>query len=163
MQQNNPPPPPDTTPPSVSITNPAAGQTVSSTVPVAANATDNVAVAPVQFFLDGKALGNPVTSAPYAVNWDTTTAAAGNHVLTAQATDTSGNVGTSTDVNVTVQNPAPPMTCFVMQAQVSVHGKSTVTTPSFHTAMAGEVLFAFVSADGPPPEGPSPRPSAAPA
>ena len=149
VQQSNPPPPPDTTPPTVSITNPVAGQTVSATVPVAANATDNVAVASVQFFLDGTALGNPVTSAPYAVNWDTTTATAGNHVLTAKATDTSGNVGTSTAVTVTVQNPAPPMTCFVMQAQVSVHGSGNVTTQSFHTAMAGEELFAFVSADGP--------------
>ena len=149
VQQSNPPPPPDTTPPTVSITNPAEGQTVSATTPVAANATDNVAVASVQFLLDGKALGGPVSTAPYAVTWDTTTATAGNHVLSAQATDTSGNVGTSASVTVSVQNPAPPMTCFVLQAQVSVHGKNAVSTPAFHTAMAGEKLFAFVSADGP--------------
>lgn len=147
--QSGPPPPPDTTPPTVSITNPTAGQTVSATVPVAANANDDVAVASVQFFLDGKALESPVTTAPYAITWDTTIATSGSHVLTAQATDTSGKVGSSTSVSVTVQNPAPPMTCFVMQAQVNVHGKNTVTTASFHTAMAGEVLVAFVSADGP--------------
>lgn len=41
------------------------------------------------------------------------------------------------------------MTCFVMQADVNVHGSTTVTTPTFHTAAAGEVLLAFVSADGP--------------
>jgi hypothetical protein len=41
------------------------------------------------------------------------------------------------------------MTCFVLQAQVSAHGHGNLTTPSFHTAMAGEVLLAFVSADGP--------------
>jgi len=50
---------------------------------------------------------------------------------------------------VTVQNPAPPMTCFVMQAQVNAHGGTSVTTPSFHTAMGGETLLAFVSSDGP--------------
>jgi hypothetical protein len=144
-----PPPPPDTTPPSVNLTNPVAGQTVSGTIPVAANATDNVAVASVQFLLDGQRLGNPVTAAPYAVNWDTTTATAGNHMLSARATDTSGNVGTATAVTVTVQNPPPPMTCFVLQAQVSVHGPGSVTTPPFHTAMAGEILLALVSADGP--------------
>jgi hypothetical protein len=149
VQQGSPPPPPDTTAPTISIINPTAGQTVSGTIPVSANATDNVAVATVQFFLDGQALGNPVTGAPYAVNWDTTTATAGNHVLKAQATDPSGNVGTSTSVNVTVQNPAPPMICFVLQAQVNVRGGQTSTTPSIHTAMAGEELFAFVSADGP--------------
>jgi hypothetical protein len=141
--------PPDTTPPTVSITNPASGQTVSASVPVAANATDNVAVASVQFFLDGTPLGSPVTAAPYAIQWDTTTASNGTHTLSAQATDTSGNVGTSQPITVTVQNPAPPMTCFVMQADVSVHGRGTVTTPSFHTAAAGETLLAFVGSDGP--------------
>jgi hypothetical protein len=52
-------------------------------------------------------------------------------------------------VTVTVQNPAPPMTCFVMQADVSVHGHGTMTTPSFHTAAPGETLLAFVGSDGP--------------
>jgi hypothetical protein len=142
-------PPPDTTPPTVSITNPSSGQTLSATVPVAANAIDNVAVASVQFFLDGKPLGSPVSTAPYAIQWDTTTASNGTHTLSAQATDPSGNVGTSQSVTVTVQNPAPPMTCFVMQADVSVHGHGTVTTPSFHTAAPGETLLAFVGSDGP--------------
>ncbi len=145
----NPCSPPDTTPPTASITNPTSNQTVSGTVPVAATATDNCAVASVQFFLDGNPLGNPVTSAPYAVSWDTTTASAGAHVLSARATDTSGSIGNSANVNVTVQNPAPPMTCFVLQAQQSVHGEGKVTTPAFHTAMAGEVLLAFVASDGP--------------
>jgi hypothetical protein len=140
---------PDTTPPVVGITNPTSGETVSATTQVAANATDNVAVASVQFFLDGQALGAPVTAAPYAISWDTTTAAGGTHVLSAQATDTSGNVGTSANVTVTVQNPAPPMTCFVKQAQVSAHGKGSVTTAAFHTAMAGETLIALVATDGP--------------
>jgi Bacterial Ig domain/Lysyl oxidase len=144
-----PPPPPDTTPPTVSLTNPTANEVVSGTIPVAANASDNVAVASVQFLLDGQPLGSPVTTPPYAVNWDTTTATAGSHTLSAQATDTSGNVGTAANVQVTVQNPAPSQPCFVMDAHVSVHGTGTVTTPAFHTAIAGETLLAFVSSDGP--------------
>lgn len=139
----------DTTPPTVSITNPTNNETLSGTVPVAANASDDVAVASVQFYLDGQPLGSPVTSPPYAINWDTTPVSAGTHVLSAKATDTSGNVGASGSVTVTVSNPAPTMTCFVMQAKASVHGGGTVTTPSFHTAMPGEMLVAFVSSDGP--------------
>jgi hypothetical protein len=139
----------DTTAPTVSITNPTPNQTVSGTAPVAANASDNCAVVSVQFLLDGKPLGNPVTSSPYAVSWDTTTATNGPHTLTAQATDPTGNVGTSSSVGVTVQNPPPTMTCFVMQADVSVHGSSAVTTPSFQTAASGETLLAFASSDGP--------------
>jgi hypothetical protein len=142
-------PPPDKTPPTISITNPASGQVVSGKIPVAASASDNAAVASVQFYLDGTPLGGPVTTPPYAITWDTTLAAAGARVLTARATDTSGNVGTAAAVNVTVQNPAPPMTCFVLQAQESVHGHGTLTTPAFHTAAAGETLLAFVGSDGP--------------
>ena len=143
------PPPPDTTAPTVTISNPATGQAVSGTTTVAATATDNVAVASVQFLLDGQPLGSAITTAPYAMQWDTTKASAGSHTLTATAVDPSGNVGTSAPVTVTVQNPAPPMTCFVLQAQKSVHGKGTVTTPTFNTAMSGEVLLAFTASDGP--------------
>lgn len=144
------PPPPDTTPPTVTITNPAAGQTVSGTTTVAATATDNTAVTSVQFLLDGQPLGSPLTTMPYATAWNTTLSAAGSHTLTARAVDPSGNVGTSLPVTVTVQNPAPPMTCFVLQVQKSAHGTSAVTTPTFSTAMTGEVLVAFVASDGPP-------------
>jgi hypothetical protein len=139
----------NTVPPTVGITNPVGGETVSNTVPVAASATGNAPIASVQFFLDGAPLGSPVTTAPYAIQWDTTATSNGTHTLSAQATDTSGNAGTSPGVTVTVQNPAPPMTCFVMQADVGVHGRGKVTAPAFHTAAAGETLLAFVGSDGP--------------
>jgi hypothetical protein len=146
---NGPPPPPDSTPPTVNLTNPTDQQTVSGTVTVAASAADNVAVAKVQFQLDGTSLGSPVTAPPYATAWNTTTVGNGVHTLSAVATDTSGNIGTATNVSVTVQNPAPPMTCFVEQAAVSVHGRSKVTTAAFNTVAPGEVLLALVGSDGP--------------
>jgi uncharacterized protein (TIGR03790 family) len=101
---------PDTTPPSVSITAPAMNAAVSGTVSVSANATDNVAVASVQFQLDGTNLGALLTSTPYTISWNTATAANTNHALTAIATDTSGNSATSAPVTVTVSNTstAPP-------------------------------------------------------
>lgn len=99
---------PDTTPPTVSITAPANNATVSGTVAVTANAGDDVGVASVQFKLDGVNLGNLLTSGPYTVSWDTTTATAGNHTLTAVAKDAAGNTTTSTAVTVNVDNSAPP-------------------------------------------------------
>src|SRR5204863_2248951 len=47
----------DTTPPTVSVTSPTGGSTVSGTITVSANASDNVGVAGVQFQLDGANLG----------------------------------------------------------------------------------------------------------
>jgi len=140
---------PDTEAPTVAITNPIAGATVSGTRQVSATANDNVAVREVQFFLDGKALGAPVTSPPYAITWDTTTATNAGHMLTATATDTSGNVGTSAPIGVTVQNPSEAGPCFVMDVNTTVTGNSTVTTSPFTTAEPGEEVLALVSSDGP--------------
>jgi len=102
----------DTTPPTVALTAPLTGTTVSGTVTVSASATDNVGVAGVQFKLDGTNLGAEVTAPPYAVTWNTTTTAAGAHTLTAAARDAAGNIGTSAGVAVTVANgsttAAPP-------------------------------------------------------
>jgi hypothetical protein len=97
----------DTTPPSVSITAPAGGATVSATVTVTANASDNVAVAGVQFKLDGANLGAEVSASPYAMSWNSATASEGSHTLSAVARDAAGNTTTSTTVAVTVDN-APP-------------------------------------------------------
>ena len=57
---------PDTTKPVVVITAPRDGDTVSSTLTISANAVDDIAVAGVQFKLDGVALGAEDTSAPYS-------------------------------------------------------------------------------------------------
>jgi Concanavalin A-like lectin/glucanases superfamily/Bacterial Ig domain len=98
----------DVTPPTVSITAPAAG-TVSGTINVTANASDNIGVAGVQFLLDGATLGAEDITAPYSVSWNTTTATNGNHNLTARARDAAGNITTSAVVTVNVNN-APPDT-----------------------------------------------------
>ena len=98
----------DTNPPTVSLTSPAGGTMVSgSAVTVSANASDSVGIASVQFKLDGANLGSAVTASPYTMTWNTTTAAAGSHTLTAVATDTTGNQATSTAVSVNVNNTSP--------------------------------------------------------
>ena len=94
----------DTTPPSIAITAPANGVTVSGSVTVSANASDNVGVASVQFFLDGSNLGSLLIVSPYSVAWNTATASNGAHTLTAQAKDAVGNVGNAVAVNVTAAN-----------------------------------------------------------
>jgi chitodextrinase len=73
-------PAPDTTPPTVSLTSPANGSTVTGTTAVTANASDNQGVVGVQFKLDGANLSAESTSSPYSVQWDTTTVAGGSPV-----------------------------------------------------------------------------------
>src|SRR5207245_7897547 len=62
-------PSPDTTPPTVSITSPANGATVSGTISVTASASDNRGVAGVQFQLDGVSFGAAEPTAPYSISW----------------------------------------------------------------------------------------------
>ncbi len=93
----------DVTPPTVLMTAPANGSTVSGTaVTVSASASDNVGVAGVQFSLDGVNLGAEDTAAPYSVSWNATLATSGAHILTAVARDAAGNTATSSSVTVTV-------------------------------------------------------------
>jgi hypothetical protein len=89
--------------PIVSITSPVSG-TQAGIVSVTASASDNVAVAGVQFRLNGADLGAEDTTSPYSVPWDTTTVANGVHQLNAVARDTSNNTTTSTTIFASVNN-----------------------------------------------------------
>jgi hypothetical protein len=94
----------DTTPPTVSMTSPSSGATLSGTVVLTATASDNFAVASVQFQVDGSNRGAPDTTSPYSFSLDTTTLSNGAHSLTAVAVDNSGNQATSIAVPITVSN-----------------------------------------------------------
>ena len=103
---------PDTTPPTVSISSPADGATVSGIVNIAATASDNVGVAGVTFELNGvNAIGPEDTTAPYQTTLDTSTLMAGSsYTLTAVARDTSNNLTTSANVTVTIFADTTPPT-----------------------------------------------------
>jgi hypothetical protein len=75
-----------------------------------ANASDNIGVIGVQFKVDGVNVGAEVTSSPYSVTCNTTTASNSTHSVTAVARDAAGNATTSAPVVVTVFNPdtTPP-------------------------------------------------------
>jgi hypothetical protein len=116
------PPPtgnPDATPPTVSITAPGGGTTVSGTITLGAAASNPTVsgqvtsgMREVRFSVDGASLGSPDSSAPYQVSWNTTSVANGTHTLTATAYD-NANLSKSASITVTVSNvstppPSPP-------------------------------------------------------
>jgi hypothetical protein len=90
-------------PPGISVTSPAGGATVSKTVQLSATPGTSGSV---QFLVDGQNFGGLISSAPYNATWDTTTVPNGTHWLAAQTTDSTGVVGTSAVVMVTVSNAA---------------------------------------------------------
>jgi len=109
----------DTAPPTVALTNPGVGATLSGVVSLVATASDDVGVASVQFLVDGIASGAPMTAGPYAWSWNTDVAN-GPHTLTAVARDAAGHE-TSASVAVTVANDhgAPTLTLIGPSGAVS--------------------------------------------
>jgi Bacterial Ig domain len=110
----------DQTAPTLTLSAPSSGSTVSGSTTVSADAGDDTALASVQFKLDGANLGAPETAAPYQAAWDTTAVANGSHVLSVVASDAAGNSATVTAA-VTVSNAAaaaPPPSTAIAVAKV---------------------------------------------
>jgi peptidoglycan/xylan/chitin deacetylase (PgdA/CDA1 family) len=128
---------PDTTAPTVSVTAPIEGATLTgSAVPISADAADNVAVAAVEFFVDATSVGIDTTE-PYSVTWDSTTVLDGPVSITAVATDTNTIQASSAVIHATVDNavhdttpPAVSVTeptdnAFVSGASVTISADAT--------------------------------------
>ncbi len=139
---------PDTTKPVAVLTAPRDGATVSSTVTISANAADDVAVAGVQFKLDGVALGAEDTTSPYSVSWNTTTAANGVHVLTAVARDTSNNTAESLSVNVVVLNTVAQVPAGLVAAYSFDAGTGTTAADASGNGNAGTLANATWTTSG---------------
>jgi hypothetical protein len=97
----------DNSPPTVAITSPTAGATVSGTTTVVASAADAQGLASVAFLLDGSMIGSDTNGTDgWSVAWSTATAPSGQHLLTARATSSGGLATTSAGVPVAVSNSA---------------------------------------------------------
>jgi peptidoglycan/xylan/chitin deacetylase (PgdA/CDA1 family) len=94
----------DLTVPSVTLTAPADGANVTGTaVPVTADASDNVAVDHVDFYVDTNVVGTDSTT-PYETSWNSRSVTNGTHAVSAVAYDSSGNTATSAASSITVTN-----------------------------------------------------------
>ena len=94
----------DTIPPVIYIYYPAQGAHVAKKIDIKADATDNVGVKSVYFYIDGKLHTVIINSPPYVGQWDTTRTTDGPHVLQAKALDAADNEGESSEVTVIVEN-----------------------------------------------------------
>lgn len=95
----------DRTLPTISITSPTNGATVSGTTNITVSAKDNVGVVSVSLSVDGALVGSSNTS-PFTNIWNSGTVSNGTHTLSLTAKDAAGNQATSS-IQVTVYNVAP--------------------------------------------------------
>ncbi len=95
--------------PTIAITNPVNGSTISGkSVTISATADDNEGVTGVQFKVNGENIGSEITTPSYEITWNSTNVSNGNYTLTAVARDEVNNVTTSSGVIVTVENKKTP-------------------------------------------------------
>jgi hypothetical protein len=89
-------------PPTITITNPRDGQTVSGTVTIQVDASDDNGISRVEIYIDN-VLTTTLTTTPYTYQWNTTTATNGSHTLRTTAYDTA-NQTADDQVRVNVNN-----------------------------------------------------------
>ena len=123
----------DITAPTVSIASPSNSSTVTGTGSVTANASDNVAVTKVEFYVNS-ILQATDTATPYLYSWNTSALPAGGYILMVKAYDAAGNVGQSANVSVTVANDTTPPTV-------------SLTSPANNASLSGIVNITATASD----------------
>jgi hypothetical protein len=93
----------DTTPPTVVLTSPPDGASLSGLIPLRADASDNLGVARIEFLVNEVVVGTDWHS-PYAFDWDSTEVSNEVHWVTARAWDIAGLSSTSSAVGVLIEN-----------------------------------------------------------
>ena len=136
----------DITPPTVTISNPLNGATVSGTVTISAQATDNVAVEYLeisywnQFLGQQVFLGSVSNAGTLSVNWNTSGLTPAAYALRAYAYDTLGN-WTQTDITVNVGTTAKSMKVTNITLSGTVSGtKANITGYVYVKDGSGKVV-----------------------
>ena len=126
----------DATAPTVAITSPAYGSTVSGTAAVVASASDNVAVSKVEFYVNGS-LKATSTAAPYTFNWNTLSVANGAYTVSAKASDAAGNASILSNVTLYVANSSVDTTAPVV----------SLSSPSNSTVFGSKLVISGSATD----------------
>jgi hypothetical protein len=128
----------DNTAPTSSITNISAGSSLRGTTTIQAIASDSGSgVAKVEFWYQsiGTKIGED-TTAPYSIDWNTTSAPAGSHDILLRTYDNAGNSAYSSTTAVVVDNDAPTVTKLGNNsADVTISANAT-TTLAFNEAIS---------------------------
>lgn len=116
-------------PPTITLTSPAASGSLAGGMPLELRATAqdvDGTIAGVKFFANNSLIGS-VTTAPYVLSW--TPSAGGSYVITAQATDDSGNMTPTTgNVTITVVANQSPVVQLTAPADGTTLAEGAATT-----------------------------------
>jgi len=118
-----------TAPPTVSISSPSSGATVSGTLSVSGTASDTVSISSVQVSVDGGAFANASGTSSWSFALNTNSLANGAHSLSAKVNDAAGKSASSSLVDFTVNNSSTASDCTLF-ASPSGSDSNSGTSPS---------------------------------
>lgn len=145
MVDNTVPPPVDTVVPTISFITPTDGDSIKADFTARANATDNVGVISVQFYLNNNTLGAADTSAPFEYTVPVASLTNGsNHQLKAEARDAAGNKS-NTILTFIVDKAAPTVAISSPTNGTSISG---VTPIKITATDAQGVKTTYIDVDG---------------
>ena len=114
--------------PSVTLTNPGNGDSVSGTVAVTADASDDGTVTQVEFFVGATSIGVDTNVGDgWSASWDTTLLTDGPYTVAADATDDIGQLSSNT-VDVAVNNSVAVDTMYVFPMKFKKQGPNLSIT-----------------------------------
>lgn len=125
---SNPTSPTDSTKPTVSISTPTNNSTVTDSVLISVNATDNVGIEKVEFYIDGN-LMNTRSAVPWQYMWIVRDLPSNSvHTILAKAYDATNNIASSTTINVTVNRTVQALQLIGTTEYISLPSSSSLTS-----------------------------------
>jgi Leucine-rich repeat (LRR) protein len=100
----------DTTPPTVTITSPQDGSTVSDLITITCMSSDNEGIEKVELWVNGVSTGVSDDTEPYSFVWNTMTLEDGSFTIIVRSYDLSGNTTDSEPIILTVHNTPTEVT-----------------------------------------------------
>jgi len=124
--------------PTVAITSPASGATVSGTISVSGTASDTVSISSVQVALDGGSYSSASGTNNWTFSLNTASLSNGAHSLSAKTTDAAGVSATSSAVSVTVNNGSTAADCtlFASPSGNNANSGTSASSPKTFTGAA---------------------------
>ncbi len=119
----------DNTKPTIQLIHPSSHTMVTGKIELKGEASDNIGIAHVRFFVGSVMVGS-VSSPPYSLVWDPSETPNGLHVVKAMAVDKAGNSATSEAVEIKVVNANSPPILTPIGPKTIKEGKRLIFTVS---------------------------------
>jgi hypothetical protein len=126
----------DSISPTASIVSPIGGATISGSVQILGNATDNIGVTRAELWIDNQ-LDSACASVTFGCSWNSDSVSAGGHLITVKVYDAAGNSGSASE----------SLTVAARTASDTQKPSVQIVNPAAGSAVTGTVSITAIASD----------------